>query len=423
MRKRGWAIAAAIVVVLILVAVVVLKPFGRKHEPIFRTELVQRGDIKLQVSATGTLNAVTTVQVGSQVSGTIAALNVDFNDKVKRGQVLAQLDPTFLRAQVDQAEADLERARVQVKQAERDYARQKPLREQGLASQAEVDALESTLDAAKASEKSSEAALDRARTNLRYATITSPIDGIVVSRNVDVGQTVAASLSAPTLYTIANDLTQMQLEASVDEADIGMVATGQRVTFTVDAYPEQVFQGIVHQIRLAPQTIQNVVSYTVIVLVENPEQKLLPGMTANATFLVDQATAVLKVPVAALKFRPNRESVGARNGARAEEGSGARGGASTPAAAGAPAAARGRPGDAGSRSGPAVFILDPSGKPKRIPVRTGLSDGTYTAVFSDSLGEGTPVILGFSSGANAAASQGTVNPFMPGGGMGRGGRR
>ncbi len=423
MRRRNWVIAGVVVAILVLVAGLVFKPFGRKQSVSYRTEAAQRGEINVQVSATGTLNAVTTVQVGSQVSGTIAALNVDFNDRVKRGQVLAQLDPTFLKAQVAQADADLDRARVAVKQADRDYARQKPLREQGLASQAEVDALESTLDAAKASEKSAEAALERAQTNMRYATITSPIDGIVVSRNVDVGQTVAASLSAPTLYTIANDLTQMQLEASVDEADIGMIVTGQKVSFTVDAYPDRMFQGVVHQIRLAPQTIQNVVSYTVIVLVENPEQKLLPGMTANATFLVDQATDVLKVSVAALKFKPDQgtRSGPNRSGAQAASGAGARAGA-PPSGVGSGAGA-GRASAGAAQGGPAVFVLDPSGKPKRIPVRTGLSDGTSVAVFSDSLSEGMPVIIGFNSGAAGGASQGTVNPFMPGGGMGRGGRR
>ena len=287
MSKKSWGILAAAVAVVGLAGAVWMLRRDRNPESPYRTEAVQRGDILVQVSATGTLNAVTTVQVGSQVSGTIAALNADFNDRVQRNQVLAQLDPTFLKAQVAQNEADLERARVTVRQAERDYARVAPMREQGLASQAEIDAAETALEAARASEKSSVAALDRARTNLHYATITSPIDGIVISRDVDVGQTVAASLSAPTLFTIANDLTRMQLEASVDEADIGMIRIGQAVTFTVDAFPERTFAGEVHQIRLAPQTVQNVVSYTVIVLVENADQVLLPGMTANATFLVD----------------------------------------------------------------------------------------------------------------------------------------
>lgn len=441
MRRKNWIIAGIVVVVLILIAGVWLKPFGRKATVAYRTEAVQRGDINVQVSATGTLNAVTTVQVGSQVSGTIAALYVDFNDKVRQGQVLALLDPTFLKAQVAQAEADLDRTRVQVKQAERDYLRQKPLREQGLASQAEIDALESALDAAKASEKAAEASVDRARTNLRYATISSPIDGIVVSRNVDVGQTVAASLSAPTLYTIANDLTQMQLEAAVDEADIGMIATGQKVTFTVDAYPDRVFQGLVHQIRLAPQTIQNVVSYTVIVHVENPEQKLLPGMTANATFLVDQASDVLRVPVAALRFRPAQGSWNGagRSGAQAATAPGNRGGGG-PAGNGGPGSgaggpggmrggppgsmASGREGRGGAQGGPAVYVLDASGKPKRVPVRPGLSDGTYTAVESDSLSEGSAIIVGLNSGSGAGQQQqGTVNPFMPGGGRGPGGGR
>ncbi len=408
MSKRTWGILA-VVVVIAAVAVVLLglKPFGRKQEIAYRTEAVRRGDVNLQVSATGTLAAVTTVQVGSQVSGTISALYADFNDRVREKQVLAQLDPTFLKAQVAQSEADLDRSRVALRQAERDHARQLPLREMGLASQAEIDATETALDAARAAVKSSQAALERSQTNLRYATIASPIDGVVISRDVDVGQTVAASLSAPTLFTIAKDLTQMQLEAAVDEADIGMIAVGQQVDFTVDAFPEETFKGTVQQVRLAPQMVQNVVSYTVIVEVQNPEGKLLPGMTANATFLVDSETDVLKIPVAALRFNPGRGS-GRTPAARPGEGANPNGLGS----GGPPAAARS-----------SVFVLDPEGGLRPVPVVPGLSDGTFTAVSSDSLREGDLVVVGMDASNGAQMDQGTVNPFAPGGGRARGGRR
>lgn len=400
MHKRPWVFIAA--------ALLVLSIFGvrslllRRHRPVapYRTEAVQRGEIRVQVSATGTLNAVTTVQVGSQISGTVAALYADFNSRVKEGQVLAQIDPTFLKAQVAQNEADLEKARVTLRQAERDFARQEPLRAQGLASQADIDAAQTALEAAKASVKSAEAALLRAKTNLQYATIASPIDGIVISRNVDVGQTVAASLSAPTLFTIANDLREMQLEAAVDEADIGLVRVEQKVSFTVDAFPDATFSGNVQQIRLAPRTDQNVVSYTVIVRVENPEERLLPGMTANATFHVDEARDVWKVPAVALKFRP-----------AGGEGSPVRGGH----APGGMAMARPNGGERPGR-GTAIFVLAGNGSLRRIPVRPGLSDGTYTAVASDSLSEGMQVVVGMNRpAAGGTPAQGTVNPFAPGG--------
>lgn len=417
MSKRAWGILAAVVIIVAAGILLGLKPFGRKQAIAYRTEAVQRGDVNLQVSATGTLAAVTTVQVGSQVSGTISALYADFNDRVREGQILAQLDPTFLKAQVAQSEADLDRARVQLRQAERDFNRQMPLREQGLASQAEIDATETALDAARASVKASEASLERAQTNLRYATIASPIDGVVISRDVDVGQTVAASLSAPTLFTIAKDLTQMQLEAAVDEADIGMIAVGQTVSFTVDAFPDRTFRGTVQQIRLAPQMVQNVVSYTVIVQVENPEGKLLPGMTANATFLVDRAADMLKVPAAALRWRPTAPA--GASGARSLSGGRPEG-----RTEGRPASGReGRPDGMKPERGSAVFVLESQSSLKRVAVVPGLSDGTFTAVSSDSLEEGMMVVVGASAPTAGGAQQGTVNPFAPGGGMGRGGRR
>jgi HlyD family secretion protein len=432
MRKRSWVILAAALLVLAVAAFVWLVPKGRGQASPYRTETLQRGDVRVQVSATGTLDAVTTVQVGSQITGTINALYADFNSQVKKGQVLALIDPTFLKAQVAQSEADLERARVTQRQAERDLSRQEPLRTQGLASQADIDAAETALDAARASVKSAEAALTRAKTNLAYATITSPIDGIVVSRDVDVGQTVAASLSAPTLFTIAQDLTQMQLEAAVDEADIGMVRGDQSVTFTVDAFPDRTFTGTVQQIRLAPKTEQNVVSYTVVVRVPNPDQRLLPGMTANATFLIDEARGVLRVPAAALRYRPAVAGTGARAGGaqQAGGGNGARGRAEGAGPGGPRSMAQGGPGPGRPGQAPGgpgmpgadspkrgtLYILKNGTHLQRISVDLGLSDGTYTAASSDSLSEGMQVVVGGSSQTAASPNQGQVNPFAPGGG-------
>lgn len=391
MRSKRW-IPALLVLAVVAVVVIALVGRGRGESTGYRSEEVRRGDLRVVVSATGTLNPVTTVQVGSQISGTISGLYADFNSRVRAGEILAQLDPTFLRAQVAQSEADLERARVTQRQAERDLERLTPLQAQGLASQADLDAAETALDAARASVKGAEAALARAETNLRYATIRSPIDGIVVSRDVDVGQTVAASLSAPTLFTIANDLKRMQLEAWVDEADIGRIVVGQTTTFTVDAFPELTFRGSVEQIRLAPRTEQNVVSYTVVVQVENPEEKLLPGMTANVSFVVAEETDVLKVPAAALRFRP----------AAGEDAPGGR-----PRPDG-PALAEGAP----RRGG--VYLLEESGEPRRVEVTVGITDGVFTTVSGEGLAEGDQVVVGAVGAANGAA-QGAVNPFAPGG--------
>lgn len=270
----------------------------------YRFDEVRKGDISIVVTATGTLEAVTTVQVGSQVSGTIAKLYADFNTVVKAGDVIAEIDPTFLQAQVKESEANLERATAQSNDNKRIYDRSSELFKKGLISQAEYDAARTTQESQSATVKQTQAALDRARVNLKYATIRAPIDGVVISRNVDIGQTVAASFSAPTIFVIANDLTKMQVQASIDEADIGRINLGQDVSFTVDAYPEERFRGRVSEIRLQPNNVQNVINYTVIIDVPNNDLKLMPGMTANVTVLVDRKTDVLRVPNLALRFVP-----------------------------------------------------------------------------------------------------------------------
>ena len=270
----------------------------------YKTERVDRGSITLTVTATGTLSAVTTVQVGSQVSGVIARLYADFNSLVKKGQLLAELDPTPFEAQVEQRQADVTRNQVQVADARLRYERQRRLLEAGLSPQADVEAAQAAYDSARAQLQQSQAALSQAVTNLRYTKIVSPIDGIVVDRQYDVGQTVAASFQAPTLFQIAQDLTKMQVKADIDQSDIGRVQVGQIARFNVDAYPEEEFRGRIAQIRFNAQVNQNVVTYPVIIEVANPEGRLRPQMTANVTIDVSTVKDVLRVPNGALRFKP-----------------------------------------------------------------------------------------------------------------------
>ena len=312
----------------------------------FRTVKVERGEISTIVTATGTINPVVNVLVGSQVSGTIKHLYADFNSQVKEGQVIAQIDPSIFQAQVDQAranvlnaqanllnvqsnlknvQANLTKAEVSVVDTKRTLDRNLPLVEKKVIAQAVFDTAQTNYDTAVAQEEAAKAQLESARsqvesskaqvaqmraalnlaeTNLGYTTIRSPVNGTVISRNVDVGQTVAASLQAPTLFTIAKDLTQMQVDTNVSEADVGRVRVGQEATFTVDAYPEKIFRGKVSEIRNAPTTIQNVVTYDVVILVDNKDLKLKPGMTANVSVLIAHKDDVLKIPNAALRYRP-----------------------------------------------------------------------------------------------------------------------
>jgi len=387
----------------------------------FRMEKVSRGDISVVVTATGTLNAVTTVQVGSQVSGTLSKINVDFNDKVKKNQIVAQIDPTFLAASVRDAEASLQRADAQFNESKRSFDRTKTLLEKNLASQADYDAALSQFESNSAAKKQAQAQLERAKINLQYATIRSPIDGVVISRAVDVGQTVAASFSAPTLFTIANDLTKMQVQASVDESDIGKVQDGQEVTFTVDAYPDQTFKGTVRQVRLDPKLDQNVVNYTVIIDVPNPDMKLMPGMTATVTILVTKKEGILKIPASALRFNPPQDMIAVRNdsargngqddSARAERRrqfmsrmGGAGGGAFDPQAF------QRRMSAFGGR----VWVLNKDKKLEPIMIRTGLSDGTFTEVVRGKVEEGEEIVVG--SLIQRGNSSAPTSPFGSNGG-------
>ena len=268
---------------------------------------MERGDLQALVSATGTLNAVTTVSVGTQVSGQVSALLVDFNDHVKKGQLLARIDPTIAQQGVADAQANLEKLQAQANQAARDQNRNRELSSAGLIAASALEQGGAALQVAEASERSARIALQRAQQNLSYTSIYAPIDGVVVERNVNIGQTVAASLSAPQLFLIANDLAHMQILAQVGESDIDQIKQGQPVTFTVQALPGQTFTGTVQQVRLQSTTVDNVVNYTVVVTLENPDGKLLPGMTARVDFLVKSAVNVLKVANAALRYRPSDE--------------------------------------------------------------------------------------------------------------------
>jgi HlyD family secretion protein len=294
--------------IVILVAVVVSGYFifanrgAQKYN--FRFDKVSNGDVTVYVTATGTISAVISVDVGTQVSGIVTKLYADFNSIVKAGQVIAKIDTTFLYQSVLDAEASLDRAKAQYADSKRTYQQEKALYDKGLESQLNYSAALTAYESNAASLKSATSALDRAKINLAYATIYAPIDGVVVNRAVDVGQTVAASFSSPTLFTIANDLRNMQVQTTVDETDIGRVSIGQQATFTVDAYPNDKFTGTVSQIRLAPQSIQNVVNYIVIIDVKNDQLKLMPGMTANVNILVASAGNVMRVSNMALRFQP-----------------------------------------------------------------------------------------------------------------------
>ena len=406
MRKTKILIAA-IVLPLILAGAwyIGLGDGGRGSS--YRFVEVQRGDLQATVSATGSLNAVTTVQVGTQVSGQVAEIHVDFNDRVRKGQLIARIDPTLARQTVRDAEATVERNRAEAEQARRELERAKQLFDNEALSVSEFETAKYRQEIAQANLSSAEVSLERARQNLSYTQIYAPIDGIVVERNVDVGQTVAASLSAPQLFLIANDLSQMQILASVDESDIGQIQQGQPVQFTVQAYPNESFEGVVEQVRLQSTVQENVVNYTVVVAVDNRAGKLLPGMTATVDFQVQTAENVFMVPNAALRFRPTPEMLAAagapqsattttrRESASARSPNGRQGGGP---AGGAP-----RP---RSNIG-TIWYIDEAGALTTARVTTGISDGIMTQIEGPALREGMQVI----AGVLQAGENGAANPF------------
>jgi len=386
---------------------------GKESEPKYRIARVDTGSITQTVTATGTLSAVTTVKVGSVVSGNIAALHADFNKQVKKGELLAELDPAPFQAKVEQSQAALQKAEVDLRNSEIGLRRQTALKNEGLAPQADFDQAQANYDGAKASVAQARATLEQGQTDLRNSKITAPIDGVVVDRQYDLGQSVAASFQAPTIFTIAQDLTKMQVSADVSESDIGMCKVGQAVRFTVDAYPEQTFRGKISQIRLNATVNQNVVTYPVIIEVPNPDQELRPNMTANVVIDVAVVRDVLRVPNAALRWRPEEPVAMASADERAARGSTERGpGAAMKQFDRTAGAKKAR------RPGQTVYELGgpEAGDPKPIEIRTGITDGRYTQVTGGDLKAGQTVVVGLVT-AKAEASK--APPGMgPGGGGG-----
>ena len=350
---------------------------ARKTAQVYAFVELHRGSLENVVSGTGTLSAVGTVEIGIQVSGTLAKVYVDYNDRVSRGQVLAELDANLFEASVRDARANVTRTRARLEQAEAELKRNQKLFEKGLLAANEFTNVQTNRDVAKADYESAQASQDRAETNLGNAKVCSPIDGTVIERNVEVGQTVAASLQAPKLFLIAEDLSHMEIKGLVDESDIGQVRVGQNVRFTVQAYPNETFSGAVRQIRLQPQTIQNVVNYTVVVDATNDRGLLLPGMTATMEFIVERVEDVLTVPAAALRFRPSEEDLAGfqeRQRKQTEE---------MPESVRPSLPRRGRDGGAPTGVGPAgiaadvgrLWYLDADGRLAMVRVQTGATDG------------------------------------------------
>ncbi len=366
MNRSRWIIVA-VVLVAALSGVWWWKSRAAGAAPKYRTADVDRGSIESVVSATGTIRPVVQVEVGSQVSGTVDKLYADYNSRVRVGQVICQLEPSLFRAREVQAEAAVARAEASVKDAERGLARAQELFNQKYLSQAELDAAVVALDLRKADLKQARAQQEAAQVDLEHTTIRAPIDGVVISRSIDLGQTVAASLQAPTLFVIANNLAQMQVETRIDEADIGQMRPGLPVSFTVDAFPDREFDGQVTQVRLEPIVEQGVVTYTTVIHTVNPELRLRPGMTANVTVKLERREDVLRVPNAALRFRPPMPA-GARGGSFA---AGAGGGAGGDAAAWrARMAAGGGPGGSGA-TGARSSMGGPAGTGPRAGAEAG----------------------------------------------------
>jgi HlyD family secretion protein len=383
-RPRRWPVALA-------ASVLLLAGLGAWYwwtsgtpVPQFKTVPVDRGPIRATVSATGTVNPVISVQVGSQVTGKIQALYADYNSVVKKGQVIAQIDPATFRARVNQARASLRNAEGSLLKAETalvqrqlELDRMEALRRDQFVSQADLDLARTNhrdaaaqLEVSRAGVDQAKAALASARLDLGYTTISSPVNGIVVSRNVDVGQTVAAALQAPVLFVIAQDLTRMQVNANVSESDIGGITEGKPAEFTVDAFPRDPFSGTVVQVRNAPISIQNVVTYDVVINVDNRALKLKPGMTANVSIVTAAKEGVLRVPSAALRFR--------------------------------------MPGASSERKQPLLWRVDGTGQPQAVPVKTGIADAVHTEVAEGEVREGDRVIV-----AIETAEEGVPSTALP----------
>jgi HlyD family secretion protein len=456
-----------LVIFLLVAAVGIFAAFNlRGKGPVqYYTAPVETGEIKQVVEATGTINAVITVQVGSQVSGTISKLYVDFNSHVKKGQLIAQIDPPLFEGALSQARADLENARANLAvaiantakarasevQTKADYDRNLGLSQQGVISQQSLDVAKANADSAaaqvsaalaqehqaRAQVQQKEAAVQVAQTNLDYTIIHAPIDGTVVARNVDVGQTVAASLQAPTLFTIAQDLTKMQVYAKTDESDVGQIRSGQKVTFKVDAYPRETFNGTVSQVRMNSTVVQNVVTYDTIIDFNNPELKLFPGMTAYVSIPVATAANVLKVPNGALRYKPDlpaeeiralyqKSGIPENAGGRAQPSARTE---SSPATAPRPQTTGSKKAGSASSSTPislegqtprydsqVVWKLAPDKSLQPVRIKTGITDHTYTEVIQDLNGElkaGDELVTGVAQGRASATAPRPGGPGAP----------
>ena len=398
-KRKIWLIILGIVVLAIAAIVIVKLTKSANKELVIRTHVVGEYTVENTVTATGTIEPVETVEVGTQVSGKVEKIYVDFNDVVKKGQLMAELDKQTLNQSLSRAKASLTSAESQLNYAKLTYERTKQLYEANAATLAAYQEAQNSYTQAQMSKRNAQASYDQARVDLAYAEIYSPIDGIVLDRAVEVGQTVAASFSTPTLFTLANDLTKMQVEADVDEADIGQVKVGQRVTFTVDAYMDDVFEGTVNQIRMKPTTTSNVVTYTVIIEAPNPDQKLFPGMTASVTIVTEEETG-LAVPAEAFNFTPNEAVLKAMRKPEKPEGQN-------------PGPSQGeQPKVDGNDSRSMVWLKNGNNMMPR-PVKVGMSDGAYK-IIEQGVQAGDSVVLSAQFVAKEKAVKKGENPFMPG---------
>ncbi|MBS1903334.1 MAG: efflux RND transporter periplasmic adaptor subunit [Bacteroidetes bacterium] len=435
---RRWV--SIVILLLVAGAAVWYFVFNKKDAAaitVYRFAAVEHGDIIKAITATGTIQATKTVQVGTQVSGVVRELHADFNSKVKKGELIAVIDPTFYEAAIKQSEANYQKALADLNKTKLDAERAEALFKKDLLSKADYDAAIAARATSSATAQQAEAALEQAKVNLGYTQIHAPISGTIVSRNVDVGQTVAASLNAPVLFVIAEDLEKMQVWASVDEADIGGVKAGQPVNFTVDAYGDEKFHGVVNEVRLNATITQNVVNYTVIIDADNPDLKLLPSMTATVTIINASKQNVQRIPVAALRFTPpDMERQG--GGQKGQHGGGMRQGGGQgqhkPEGGGGGQAMAAAEGEDSTGTKGVVFVksgVKPDGTPKfePVPVMTGISDGLYVELISsarqlqqtDSLAVGSYTLT--SGGAAGSSGQPGTNPFGAPGARGGATRR
>jgi HlyD family secretion protein len=405
--KKKWIILLIMFILLLIIARVIYSAIFKNGQVEYQFVELTRGELENTISSTGTINPVTKVEVGTQVSGILDRLYVDFNDRVTKGQLLAVLDTIPLKLAVLDAEANLQKINSQLEQAQEEFQRNQSMFEKNLISESEFLPFKIALRTQQASVKSAEVNLQRAERNLKYAVIRSPISGIVIQRSVEAGQTVASSLQAPTLFIIAGNLSQMEIHAQVDESDIGQIKEGQEVRFTVSAYPTQKFSGVVRQIRLQPEVVSNVVNYTVVIDAANDQNLLLPGMTATVDFIIEHKNNALLVPNTALRFQPSQEEIEKFMERKKKE------------FAALPDSLKGqRPGQPGRNNQTSsdmkqVWFIDDQGKLAMEPIKTGITDGSKTEIVrSRHLKEGMKVINS-SRKFGDASSQSNVNLNRP----------